>query len=149
MKARARMQGVTLIELIVSIVVISIAVVSVLGALSAVSSRSSEAMLQQQAVDIAAAYLNEILQKPFTTPNIVEAQRNLFNNVDDYNSLPDTRVRDVNGNALAQFNQFTVTVTSVAAVLGTTPAAQMRRIDVTVRHPALQPVVLTGYRARY
>jgi MSHA pilin protein MshD len=147
---RARMHGLTLIELVVSIVVISIAVSAVLGALSAVAARSSQAMLQQQAVNIAAAYLNEVLQKSFLDPFAgAEPNRASFDNVDDYNGLPDAVVRDINGNAVAGLDQFTVTVTSVAAALGGVPAAQMRRITVTVRHPAIQPVVLQGYRSRY
>jgi prepilin-type N-terminal cleavage/methylation domain-containing protein len=58
-------RGFTLIELTVSITVLAIAAAGVLAAMSVVSSRSASDMVTEQATAIAAAYLNEVLQKPF------------------------------------------------------------------------------------
>ena len=149
---KSRMRGVTLVELIVSIVIISIAVTSVLGVLSAVATNSAGAMLQQQAVSIASGYLNEVLQKSFNDPDgvgSVEASRNLFDDVNDYTALPDTVVRDQNGNAIAGLGQFGVTVSVVPGNLNGLTAAQARRVDVTVTHPSIPAVMLSGYRTLY
>ena len=148
---KSRMRGVTLVELIVSIVIISIAVTSVLGVLSAVATNSAAVMVQQQGVGIASAYLNEVLQKSFNDPNGggVEASRNLFDNVDDYNALPDAIVRDQNGHAIAGLGQFRVTVSVVPHSLNGLTAAQARRVDVTVTHPSMPAVMLSGYRTLY
>jgi MSHA pilin protein MshD len=148
---KSRMRGVTLVELIVSIVIISIAVVSVLGVLATVSSNSASAMVQQQAVSIASSYLNEVLQKSFADPNGggVEASRNLFDNVGDYNGLFDAGARDQFGNAIADLSQFQVTVNVSQGALTSLTAAQVWLVDVTVTHPSIQPVVLSGYRTQY
>ena len=147
---KSRMRGVTLVELIVSIVIISIAVTSVLGVLSAVATNSASAMVQQQGVSIASAYLNEVLQKSFNDPNGggVEASRNLFDNVDDYNALPDALVRDQNGNTIAGLGQFRVMVSVVPGSLNGL-ATPVRRVDVTVTHPSMPAVMLSGYRTLY
>jgi MSHA pilin protein MshD len=145
-------RGFTLIELVISITVVSIAVASVLSALSAVSARSAENMLQQQAVSTASAYLNDILRKSYQDPDGAGegGVRALFDDISDYNGIDDAGARDPAGNSLTGMAQFRVTVAVVnPGVLGTVPANDIRRIDVRVFHPAIQPVVLSGYRARY
>ena len=148
---KLRMRGVTLVELLISIVIISIAVVSVLGVLATVSSNSASAMVQQQAVSIASSYLNEVLQKSFADPDGggVEASRNLFDNVNDYNGLVDAGARDQFGNAIAGLDQFQVTVNVSPGALTALTAAQVWLVDVTVTHPSIQPVLLSGYRTQY
>lgn len=140
--------GFTLIELIVSIVVLAIAVASVLAALSAVSVRSANAMVSEQAVAIATAYLNEVRQKPFGTPDGQTARASL-DVVDDYAGLTDVGAHDQTGAAVPGLSQYTVTVAVGAGALGVVPAAQLREIDVTVSHPSGVVVVLSGYRTQY
>jgi MSHA pilin protein MshD len=145
-------RGLTLVELVVSIVIISIAVISVLGALSAVASNSASAMVQEQGLAIAQAYLNEVLQKSFVDPDGggVEASRDLYDDINDYAGLPPGAiVQNQNGVVIPEVGQFAVTVSVVAAPLGTVPAAQVRRVDVMVTHPSMQPVQLSGYRTQY
>jgi MSHA pilin protein MshD len=149
---RRHVQGVTLVELLVSIVIISIAVISVMGALSAVAANSASAMLQEQGTSIASAYLNEILQKNFADPDAtpsVEASRDLYDDVSDYTSLPDAVVRDPNGAAIAGLGQFQVQVAVSAGNLNGLGAGNVLRVDVTVSHPSMASVMLTGYRTRY
>jgi MSHA pilin protein MshD len=145
-------RGVTLIELVISITIISIAVASVMSALSTASARSAETMLQQQAISIASAYLNDVLRKAYDDDPAVDegSSRALFDDIFDYNGIDDNGARDFAGNSLAGMTQFRVTVAVVdPGSLGGVPASDIRRIDVTVRHPAIQTVTLSGYRARY
>lgn len=61
--------GATLIELVTTIVVISIAAVILIKVTSVSTGRSVDPMIQQQAVAIAQAYLEEIMQKGFCDPD--------------------------------------------------------------------------------
>ena len=142
----ARQLGVTLVELVISIAVISIAVAAVLGVLSMLSTSSADAMVRNQAVAIASAYLEEIRGKDFTA-NGVPGSRDLYDDVSDYNGLVDAGARDQFGNAIAGLGQYTVSVTVGAGTLGGIPGASVRRIDVNVQHPSGVTVLLSGYRA--
>src|SRR5690349_11239922 len=93
MISRNRQTGVTLIELIVAIVVIAVAITSVLALLSAQAVHSGDAMIRSQATHIASAYLNEVMQKPFS-PQANPPGRANFNDVSDYNGLVDVGARD-------------------------------------------------------
>jgi len=143
--ARYRARGVTLVELVISIAVIAIAVVAVLGVLSMLSSSSADAMVRNQAVAIASAYLEEARGKAFAA-NGVPGSRALYDDVNDYNGLVDVGARDQFGNAIAGLEQYTVSVTVGAGTLGAVPAASVRRIDVSVTHPAGVTVLPSGYR---
>ncbi len=138
-------RGVTLIELVISIVIIAIAVSAVLGVLSLIAKGSAQAMIRNQAVAIATAYLEEIRLKQFTA-NGVPASRSLYDDISDYNGLVDVGARDQFGNPIAGLSQYTVTVTVGAGVLGAVPAASVRRIDVNVQHPDGVNFTLSGYR---
>jgi MSHA pilin protein MshD len=64
-----RQAGFTLIEIVISIVIVSIAL-SVLVLLTSKSTeRSVDPLLQEQAISIAQAYLEEIMQKQFCDPD--------------------------------------------------------------------------------
>lgn len=144
--------GVTLIELIVAMVVISIAVGGVLLVLNYTTLHSADPVLRQQAIAIAEAYMEEITLKNFSDPDGSEAgeSRSTFDDVDDYNGLPDTVVRDQNGAAIGALANYSVTVSVANVTYG--PTGQQvagLKIDVTVTDPAGEPVTLTGYRAPY
>lgn len=141
--ARARARGVTLVELVISVAVISIAVAAVLGVLSMLSTSSADAMVRNQAVAIASAYLEEIRGKNFAA-NGVPGSRDLYDDVSDYNGLVDAGARDQFGNAIAGLGQYTVSVAVGAGALGGIP---VQRIDVNVQHPSGVTVLLSGYRA--
>ena len=144
-------RGVTLIEVVVAIVIVSIAAIAVLGAISAITSRGAQAVVRQQAVAVAEAYLEEILLQPIAFPGgIVPASRASFNDEDQYNGLNDVGARDQFGNAIALLSGYTVTVavTQTTALTGIA-AAQARQINVTVKDPTGLTVVLTGYRANF
>ncbi len=138
-------RGVTLIELVVSITVIAIAGAALTGTLAYLSGTGNTSILQAQAQSIANAYLNEISGKAFVADG-VEGSRDLYDDIFDYNGLDDAVARDEFGNVAGNFR---VRVSVVAGALNAVPAADVRRIDVTVDYGNASSVVASGYRTRY
>ncbi|HKQ84477.1 MAG TPA: prepilin-type N-terminal cleavage/methylation domain-containing protein [Steroidobacteraceae bacterium] len=152
MSPRGQQCGVTLIELVVSIVVIAIAVSAVLGVFTLTSKNSADAMVRQQAVAIADAYLEEILLRPYVDPDGAdgEPQRADFDDVDDYNGLNDAHgARDQFDHAIAGLEPYAVTVSVQPGSLGSVPNADVLRIDVTVTHFTGLVLRTSGYRANF
>ena len=149
---RHRLRGVTLIELVVAITVVAIAVTTILGAIGAISLRSASAMMQQQAIAIAQAYLDEIMQRWVVDPNGAQPNtgRASWDTVDEYNGLVDVGAHDQFGNAIAGLSAYTVSV-ATAATSGLTgvPSGSARRIDITVTYSPGGSVTLSGYRTTY
>jgi MSHA pilin protein MshD len=145
----SRARGVTLIELVLSIVIVAIAASAVLGLLSFASKGSADAMVRNQAVAIAQAYLEEIRFKEFAA-NGVESSRGDFNDVSDYNGLSNTGAHDQFGNSIAGLEGYNVNVSVANSALGSIAAGSAKRIDVTVQNPgAGVTVLLSGYRTDY
>jgi MSHA pilin protein MshD len=143
----------TLIEVIVTIVVIAVAATALLSAFSGMVRGSADPVIQQQATTVAEAYMEEILRKAYADPVLAETggkeageTRASFNDVQDYNSLADNKVRDQNDNPIALLADYTVTVSVNGAVLNGVNAMQ---IDVTVTHPATGAITLSAFRANY
>ncbi|MEM7563336.1 MAG: prepilin-type N-terminal cleavage/methylation domain-containing protein [Pseudomonadota bacterium] len=148
-----RQRAFTLIEILITIVVVSVAAAALLSVFSNFVSKSADPVIQQQATTIAEAYMEEIQLRAFTDPQGGESggaeageSRATFDDVQDYNSLIDNNVRDQNNNLIAVLSDYTVTVSVTGEVLNTVNA---QRIEVTVDHPAVQAIVLTGYRTDY
>lgn len=153
MSRQRTQRGMTLVELVFAIVIVAMAAAALLGAMSFVSSNSAAALVTHQASAIANAYLDEALSKEFLDPDGTvgpEATRAQFDNVLDFNFLPDTLVRLPNGAAIPELNQYRVTVAVVNGALGALPGAQVLRVDVTVTHQMSDTVVVaSGYRTRF
>jgi MSHA pilin protein MshD len=149
---RSSNRGVTLIELVVAITVVAIAVTAILGAIGAIALRSADAMVQQQAIAIAQAYLDEITQRWVVDPNGAQPNtgRASWDLVDEYNGLADTGAHDQFGNAIGGLSGYNVSVsTTSTSGLGGVPSAAARRIDVTVTYSPNGSVTLSGYRTNY
>lgn len=148
MSAR-RQQGLTLVELVIAIVVIGIAVTGVLAVYTTMVARSADPMIQEQAVAVAEAYLEEILLHPFT-PGPGTGSRANFDDIFDYHGLTDSPPQDQNGLPIAALAgyQASVSVTaSPAPALPGVPGGGQARIQVTVTHPATGiTITLAGYR---
>ena len=92
-KNLAWMRGFTFVELIVTIVILGIAATGILYTMSINTQHSADPMVQEQAILIAEAYMEEILLKKFLDPsngttNVcppAEATRAQYDNVCDYN----------------------------------------------------------------
>lgn len=146
-----RQSGVTLVELIVAIVVIAIAAGIVLGTLASGVGASADPMIRQQAIAAASAYMDEILLRNFDDPDGIdgEAARADFDDVDDYDGLVDSGVRDQFGSAIAELSDYTVSVSVVpTTALPSVAAADALRVDVVVTHTANVNFGLSGYRTR-
>jgi MSHA pilin protein MshD len=147
-----RSSGFTLIELIVAITIVAIAATTLMGAIAAISSRSADAMLQQQAIAIAQAYLDEIEQRWVVDPNGTPTNtgRGSWDLVDQYNGLNDVGAHDQYGNAITGLSAYNVSVSvSHSSALPNIPSTAARRIDVTVTTSPNVSVTLSGYRTNY
>ncbi len=109
---------------------------------------SADPMIQQQAVSIAEAYMEEILLKDFVIgPG---ATRATFDDVQDYNGLVDVGARDQNDNAIAGLGAYTIAVSVAGNSLNGIAVADSMRIDITVSHAAMAGnLLLSGYRTNY
>jgi MSHA pilin protein MshD len=136
-------RGVTLVELVISITVIAIAVSAVLGVLAMLSTGSADAMVRNQAVAVASAYLEEVRMKNYVSGG-ASASRTVFDDIDDYQGLTDVGARDQFGNAITGLEAYTVSVAVANTALNGVP---MKRIDVNVQHSAGVNMTLSGYRA--
>ncbi len=149
----------TLIEVLITIVVLAIAASAIVNVYIHAVNSSADPLLQQQAIAIANAYMEEIQSQHFADPVVAETGgpeagevRATYNDVQDYNGLTDVGAKDQNGNALPTLSAYTVTVKVSGHGLSgaaTISAANALRIDITVTHPAIDPVVLSGYRSNY
>lgn len=142
--------GFTMVELVIAIVVIGIATSGVLLVMNYTTAHSADPMIQHQAVAIAEAYLEEVMLQPYSDPDgvaVVEANRSLFDDIDDYN-FTEVGARDQGNPAvvITGLEAYTVTVAVTADTLNTVAA---KRVDVTVDHTSGINMTLTGYRTNY
>ncbi len=164
-------KGVTLVELIMSIVIIGVALAGILMVINRNVLSSADPMTQDQEVAIAESYLEEILLKDFCDPSntcivgnapgsancnvcplVVEASRDLFDNVCDYdgaNDLPPKRQDNTNITSLPNYRA-QVSVFTNGTLNGLTGAnCQVLRVEVTVTGPDNTAYTTTGYRTNY
>ena len=147
-RSRLRARGVTLVELIVSIVVIGTALAGIMVVIVRNTSASADPLIWHQAVIVGEAYLEEILTKNFTA-NGVEASRDLYDDVMDYNGLNNSPPQDQNGNAIAALAGYTVTVVVTPEVLPGMTINDAWLVQVTVTMPTGSSVVVSGNRTNY
>lgn len=147
---KTRLSGFTLIEVITTIVVLSIAATAIMSMFTGSIRTSANPMIQQQAISIAEAYMEEILLKPFADPDGLGGEtRANFDDVQDYGGLTDVGARDQNGNAIAALSSYTVTVTVSNTELNGIASAESLLIRVSVDHSVLDPIVIEGFRTNY
>jgi MSHA pilin protein MshD len=151
--SRARQQGVNLLELIIAIVVISIATTGVLLVYAQVVRHSADPMIQQQALAVAEAYLDEILARPVADPDGTNAgeTRATFDNIADYHGIADSPPLNQNGsadwNGDGQPDLPGYAVSVAVAANENVNGVMMARVDVTVTYGTLVNFTLSGYRA--
>lgn len=151
-------RGITLIELIVAMVVISIAATGVTLVVNYTTQHSADPVLRHQAIAVAEAYMEEISLKSYRDPDdgilcpAAESNRDLYDNVCDYQGLADSGAVDQNGNAISGLANYSVSVTVTDPEQPYGPGGATvngLRIDVTVTDPAGESLTLRGYRADY
>jgi MSHA pilin protein MshD len=144
-------RGFTLVELIISMVVVSIALGGVLMVMNYTVQRSADPMLQHQALAIAESYLEEVLLHSYHDPDDDpdadgETDRDLFDDVDDYNGLNNEGAHDQNGAAIDGLGNYTV---SVGVAGETLEDVDGLLVTVTVTDPAGNNLSLRGFKADY
>ena len=145
-----RMRGLALVEVVIAIAVIATAAGAVLAASSLGAVQQSRLYVQQQALWVAQAYLDEICGKAFSDPDGVntETLRTTYDDVSDYAGLLDSGARDSGGQPIAGLTRFDVRV--AVAPSGAVPgvaAADVRRIEVRVSAAGTE-AVLVGFKVR-
>jgi MSHA pilin protein MshD len=137
--------GFTLVELIVFIVVVSAGLAGILSVMNTTVKSSADPMVRKQAISLAESVLEEVLQKayadPDDTPAVVEASRDLWDNVDDYN-----------GKTQGAFS-FPPSLSAYSLAIrvaddSTTLGIAAKKVTVTVTRGA-ESITLTGYRTNY
>lgn len=149
MTARHKAQaGVTLIELVLSMIIISIALVGILSVMNLTVARSADPVVEQQALAIAEAYLEEITLQAYSGGS--SSGRANFDDVSDYNGLSDNGAHDQQNNAIAGLSRYNVAVT-VSASTVLTGSVNAKQITVSVTAPTLGigTLSLTGYKMEY
>ena len=150
-------RGFTLIEMVIAIVVLAAAVSGILFSFSANVARSADPMIQQQAIIIAQAYLEEAVLKPYNDPDggetnsCEEAARIQYDDVADYDCINDTAgALDQFGGTLPGLSNYNIAVNVSSVNIGA-PAVTARRIDVKVTHDSITSINLglTAYRTSY
>ena len=151
--------GFTLIEVVVTIVVVSIAATALMSVYGSLIRSSADPMIQQQATTIGEAYLEEIMLKAFADPTdpeqgagsieAGEPSRSFFDDVQDYNHLGTTQVRDQGDNPIAALSAYSITVAVTGAALNSVPAADSMLISISVSHAAIADINLSAYRTNY
>ncbi len=145
-----RQTAFTLIEVITTIVILAVAATAIMSVFTSTIKSSANPMIQQQAVSIAEAYMEEILPKSFSDPDGIGGQsRSNYDDVFDYDGLNDVGARDQDDNAIASLADYTVTVSVANDALNGIASADAALITVTADHTVLDPIVLQGYRANY
>lgn len=153
MSADAR--GFLLVEAAVLLAVVGVALAGMLLALTRAS--SADPLLRRQALYIAEALLDEVERAPFSScpdgsgcpRRSVPRNRADFAHVDDYRDFRlDGGIRDAGDFPIAGLENYRARVTVAAQRFAGIPAADARRIVVTVDGPADVRVTLEGWRTR-
>ena len=119
---RRGQRGMTLIELVVTITVLAVAGLALVGTMGFLAANNSDTVAQMQAQAVADAYLSETLANTFAAV--------------------------VSRNTTEGTLRVAVAVTSSGALFNV-PAADARRVDVTVTTDSGQRALATGYRLNY
>lgn len=148
MSSKAR--GFTLIEMVVAIVVIGVGLAGVMAAFTATTRNSVDPAIRKQLLVVADQFMEEIQLKPFadqahTAPS--GCARDTYNNVADYDGYATTgKVCDIEGNAIAELNGYSVSVSVQSGTLS--GVAGSLRIQVTASR-GTESLQVVGWRTDY
>lgn len=135
-----------MIELVLSMVIISVALVGILSVMNLTVAHSADPMVEQQALAVAEAYLEEIALQAYSGG--ASSGRANFDDVDDYDGLNDSGAHDQNNNAVTGLEHYDVAVT-VSSPASLTGGVNAKQITVSVSAPGIATVSLVGYKMDY
>lgn len=165
-------RGVTLIELIVFVVIVAVGLAGVLVAYSQTVRGSADPMLRRQALAVAEALLEEVRRAAFSWCDVQDAAAESatsaatcaslpealgpeagntrpYDNVNDYQGYAMHGITDQAGQPLPGLENYQASISIQAAALGSVPASEALRIQVSVTAPDGQTYILEGWRTRY
>lgn len=149
-RARSRVAGFSLVELILFIVVVSVGIAGILKVMDVSVRSSADPMVRKQAMALADSVLEEALIKAYCDPDGAsgETTRETMDDVRDFDGINETIPAGPRFTGMpASLNGYTIKVDVPApfVLLGTVEAKQ---VTVTVtRGP--ESITLVGYRTRY
>lgn len=148
-------QGFTLLEILVTIVVLAIAATTIMGVFISTTSQSASPVIQQQAIAIAEAYMEEIRLQQFADPTdpetggAEEGSRANYDDIQDYNGTVNGAVSDQNGVAIPELSGYSITVSVTGTAFSGISSANAMLIDIAVDHAAIDPIQLSSFRVNY
>jgi len=149
-------KGITLIELIIFMVIVGIAMAGIVSAINFNVQHSADPVVKKQALAIAESMLEEVTLQNFSDPdggaNVVEASRDLYDDIDDYNGYSRNGISSINApsTTITGLEDYAVSVTiDSTADLNGIDSGKAKRITVTVTGPLNTTVLLEGYRTDY
>jgi MSHA pilin protein MshD len=152
----AHQKGITLIELIIFMVIVGIAMAGIVSAINFNVQHSADPVVKKQALAIAESMLEEVTLQNFSDPdggaNVVEASRDLYDDIDDYDNYTRNGISSINApsTTIAGLEDYNVSVEiDPAADLNGIGSGKAKRITVTVTGPLNTTVILEGYRTDY
>jgi MSHA pilin protein MshD len=152
----AHQKGITLIELIIFMVIVGIAMAGIVSAINFNVQHSADPVVKKQALAIAESMLEEVMLQNYSDPdglpNVVEASRDLYDDIDDYDNYSRNGISsiDATSTTIAGLESYNVSVEiDPAADLNGISGGKAKRITVTVTGPLNTTVLLVGYRTDY
>ncbi len=149
-------KGMTLIELIIFMVIVGVAMAGIVSAINFNVQHSADPVVKKQALAIAESMLEEVTLQNFSDPdggaNVVEASRDLYDDIDDYHNYSRNGISSINTpfTTIAGPEDYTVSVkVDSTADLNGINSGKAKRITVTVTGPLNTTVLLEGYRTDY
>jgi MSHA pilin protein MshD len=172
---RVNNNGFTLIEMVIVIVVLALGLVGVTLVINRTVLQSPQALVQTRAMELAQAYLDDILAKRFdensgqgglprcsstdhnqkpcsATLGAEEGIRSDYDDVDDYDGISDDPPLALSTDtALDRYDGYSVSVdvTQAGNELGYADNARAKRITVSVTTPLGNSVPVSAYRVNY
>ena len=157
-------QGMSLVEMILTIVIISVAMVASLRSFSVLSGRSSDVMVQTRALDLAQLYFDEIMSHRFDedtgvygTPTFTGAcritddseNRDDYDDVDDFAEISNEAPALIDSSLAADYAGFTVSVDVACddSIGVNTDGAKL--VTVTITDPIGNDSVFSVYKGNY
>jgi MSHA pilin protein MshD len=145
----AHSRGFTLVEIVVLIVVVAAALVGVLLVFQNTARGSADPQVRKQALAIAEAMLDEILQSSYDIRPGAGARAD-FDDVDDYVGFTTAGgMTDIRGTAIPGLENYNVTSITVDADAPLGGVDDAKRITVTVTGPQGFAVTLESWRLQY
>ncbi|OUS41053.1 hypothetical protein A9R00_02905 [Oleispira antarctica] len=158
----SRAKGFSLIELVITIVVIGIALTALSTSLFTAVGRNADPLWQSKATQLSQAYLDEILSMRYQEdtplgggivgtcaiggPEEGATNRDLFDDVDDYNGLAGT-VDFLDATASSNYAGYAISITVTCSGPTGIDTGDSKLIAVTITSPTNQNIVFSVIRA--